>query len=950
MLGTVAVLDGTLHHAGQELCAALLITDSANGVLRLGGCAGVRGLPVFQDHIQDDLAGRSGGRGFAGVLRQLVVAGVERGHVAVHLVGDGLFHVLLVAVLGALRRISLIIQPVYQVRRILVVLDVGVLDAKREVHVFFANREECLLRLPPSAESGVEEVIHLLRADIECLTYPVRDLRCAISVLVLRFKILQTAGNDGASKEIPVCSHVSNNAEDTQASDHSHAGFHEALYRSLRNVTCRAGQEVVCGILVEFIEGVLVSADAVLHAGFKEGGKHGQLTGLRNCEVFAVSDRNVPVAILRIVGKLLVVLLLIIVPIIQSIEHGRQCRTHGDIGNHPAADNLCPVRLRCVRCGDPAAELVEALHAGVEERDHLVDLPGNVTAAPEVHRDVAGLVKGLLGIHAGLPHELVGRKAGTKLHGIADEGDPVQGIHVDLLLRKRLAGLFCKVTIRRVCAGLSAAHCQVFLKEWVRIVALDLVHVGTSHRGKHLDGVPHLGIGEEGSEIPREVGEQGPDDVVARDVPGHEPAHDGVCIQDAVHLLGGHIGDGGKHQRVVDLPELLLPALQNGNHIPVCLASAVLGKDVVQIADDAGRLVLVRLVHGTAFDPVRELRLNAGHIELALYHRGRNFFEESSVGAQVFRFVRDPAHDIVSDASIHHLNQVIDDIIHRMNDVEAAATRLLDGAVLVGKAALCSDAPFLLADGAVERDIELPALRPFLCGLLGNKAGINAPGLQEVRLELVQPFRNFLELRVLLFKLCLPVLHPYGAVLPIIGKDAHTFRKALRPVLHGQVFTEQFVLLLVVQVKPVEGSLQTGSHILPVGVREVAGDDLSRNGVTVRRVCGQLIGVGSGSLVELPDSVIAVHPRLIEDVGLCLDLLSPCAGIRCPILPQADRACGGICIQGIVGVYIVRQLFQQGCVLRREAVQEVLCELRVINRGSFTVLEELADVLCIAFA
>ena len=285
-----------------------------------------------------------------------------------------------------------------------------------------------------------------------------------------------------------------------------------------------------------------------------------------------------------------------------------------------------------------------------------------------------------------------------------------------------------------------------------------------------------------------------------------------------------------------------------------------------------------------------------------------------------------------------------------MNDVKAAAACLLDGAVLVCESSLCSDAAFFLAYRAVKRHIELPALCPFISGLLGNEAGIHAPGFQEVRLELVEPLGNLFELRVLLFKLCLPVLHPCGAVLPIIGKDAHTFRKALRPVLHGQVFTEQFVLLLVVQVKPVEGSLQTGTNILSVGVREVAGDDLSRNGVTVRRVCGKLIGVGSGSLVELPDSVIAVHPRLIEDVGLCLDLLSPCAGIRCPILPQADRACGGICIQGIVGVYIVRQLFQQGGVLRREAVQEVLCELRVINRCGLPVLKELADVLCIAFA
>ena len=96
--------------------------------------------------------------------------------------------------------------------------------------------------------------------------------------------------------------------------------------------------------------------------------------------------------------------------------------------------------------------------------------------------------------------------------------------------------------------------------------------------------------------------------------------------------------------------------------------------------------------------------------------------------------------------------------------------------------------------------------------------------------------------------------------------------------------------------------------------------------------------------------MVAVYPRLIERVGIRLDLLIVGACVGAALLPQADRACGGICIQGIVGVYIVRQLFQQGCVLRRKAVQEVLCELRVINRCGLPVLKELADVLCVAFA
>ena len=255
---------------------------------------------------------------------------------------------------------------------------------------------------------------------------------------------------------------------------------------------------------------MLVSADAVLHAGFKEGGKHGQLARLRNCEVFAVSDRNVPVAILRIVGKLLVVLLLIIVAIIQSIEHGSQGSAHGDIGNRPAADNLCAVRPRRIRCGDPAAELIKALHAGVEERDNLIDLAGDVSAAAEVYRDVAGLIERLLRIHAGLPHELIGRKSRSKLHGVADEGNPVQRIDVELLFCKGLSGLLCKITVRRVCAGLSAAHSKVFFEQQIRAVSFDLVHIGATHCGKHLCGVSGFGIGEERSKVAGEVGEQGP--------------------------------------------------------------------------------------------------------------------------------------------------------------------------------------------------------------------------------------------------------------------------------------------------------------------------------------------------------------------------------------------------------------------------------------------------------
>ena len=88
-----------------------------------------------------------------------------------------------------------------------------------------------------------------------------------------------------------------------------------------------------------------------------------------------------------------------------------------------------------------------------------------------------------------------------------------------------------------------------------------------------------------------------------------------------------------------------------------------------------------------------------------------------------------------------------------MDNIQAAALCTLDGAVLICKATLCTDTTLAFADSAVQRHIVIPAFAPHLCSLCGDQAGINAPGLKELLLELIQPFRDFLKLRVLGFQL-----------------------------------------------------------------------------------------------------------------------------------------------------------------------------------------------------
>ena len=500
---------------------------------------------------------------------------------------------------------------------------------------------------------------------------------------------------------------------------------------------------------------MLVPALAVLHARLKEAGQHRQLPGLGDRKVLAVPQGNVPVAVLGVVGQLVIVLLGLLVPVVQSVEQGCQGRAGGQVGDYPPPYHLGPLPSGGVAAGDPPAELVQTLHAGVEEGNHSISLSGQLPAPAEVHRDVHRLVECLLRVHARLPHQLVGSVAGAGFHRVAHKGDPVQRVGAELFPAQALPGLLGKIPVGGVCAGVAAAHRQKFLVHGVGVLSLDFVHVGAAHRREYLGRVPHLGVNEKRAQIPGEVGEQRPDDVVPRDVAGHEPADFPIGGKDAFQSKSVHVGQALQQKGIIDLPELLVATLQNGDHVVVGLASAVLAEHVVQTADDPLGLLLAVPLHAALLDPVRQLGLYPGHVKALPHHRRGNLLQKAGVDPQPLRLIGDPAHHVVADTGVHHLHDVGHDVVHRVNDVQPAAVCLLDGAGLVGKAPLGPLAPALRAHCPVEGHVVLPAIRPILGGLGRHQAGAHAPGLQKFLLEFIQPLGDFLELRVLRFQLCL---------------------------------------------------------------------------------------------------------------------------------------------------------------------------------------------------
>ena len=279
-----------------------------------------------------------------------------------------------------------------------------------------------------------------------------------------------------------------------------------------------------------------------------------------------------------------------------------------------------------------------------------------------------------------------------------------------------------------------------------------------------------------------------------------------------------------------------------------------------------------------------------------------------------------------------------------MNDVKAAAVCLFDGVLLVGEAALCADAPVLHADGTIERNVVFPALVPILCRLLADKAGIHAPHLPQIALKLIEPVGGLLEFRVLLFQRGGAALHKFRAVLPVVGKHAHSLCKTLRSVPDDEVFAEQPVLLLVVEVDAVQGGFQAAGDILAVCVREVADDNLPCHCVAVRGVRSELVGVRAGRSVKELDAVVAVYPRLIERVGIRLDLLVVGACVGVALLAQTDRAGRRVCVKGIVGVYLVRELVELRHVFCRQQVLDVGRKVRVVDCRYLAVLQVFAEV------
>ena len=219
-----------------------------------------------------------------------------------------------------------------------------------------------------SAERLLEEVIQHHGRHAKRLSEPVCDLARALVVPVLRLVILHAAALNRPAEEVPVCHHVRANAHNAELPD---GAVNVALCQIVQHVRQALFREV----FVEFVECVRVSACCAFHRGLQQRGQHRQLARLRDRKVLAVANRNTPEVVLRVVGKLLVIFLVLFVPVVQRIERCCQnCRN-----SHPANR---PVSRRsrsrlsgfCILRGDPSRKLVQALYAGVEERNHLVQI------------------------------------------------------------------------------------------------------------------------------------------------------------------------------------------------------------------------------------------------------------------------------------------------------------------------------------------------------------------------------------------------------------------------------------------------------------------------------------------------------------------------------------------------------------------------------------------------
>ena len=90
--------------------------------------------------------------------------------------------------------------------------------------------------------------------------------------------------------------------------------------------------------------------------------------------------------------------------------------------------------------------------------------------------------------------------------------------------------------------------------------------------------------------------------------------------------------------------------------------------------------------------------------------------------------------------------------------------------------------------------------------------------------------------------------------------------------------------------------------------------------------------------------MVAVYPRLIERVGIRLDLLVVGACVGAALLAQTDRAGRRVCVKRIVSVYLVRELVELRHVFCGQQVLDVGRKGRVVDCRYLAVLQVFAEV------
>ena len=295
----------------------------------------------------------------------------------------------------------------------------------------------------------------------------------------------------------------------------------------------------------------------------------------------------------------------------------------------------------------------------------------------------------------------------------------------------------------------------------------------------------------------------------------------------------GDIRDRLEQQGVVDLPELRLAVFQDGNNVSERFPAPELHHVIINVGYNFPKIVGIR--PSLLRNPIHQVTLHAREINARPAHRRGDFFKEYCIRAHALRLVCDPAHYVVADARIDDLDDVGNDVVHRMNKISAAASGAFDRVLLVGKSALRAALP--LRHGAIERNVMLPPLAPFLAGFFRDQSSSNEPRFLELVLEHIKPLCRIVERRILLLQLCRAPVHECRGVLAVICKYAHSFRQPLRPMPYHKILAKRPVFGLVLQVDPLQCRFQSRPHILSIRICQISRDDLPGHCVRIGSVC-----------------------------------------------------------------------------------------------------------------